>query len=631
MRLWVYGDNPESDISWHNPLSRGEDPSALTMGSPLLASDTSFGAHTKVELLSPVDSPDAAAKAYTKLGTNGFGLLDGEFLLVLADRTSSSVFLVVDKVACNDIYIRRLEHGLLFSSDCASVMDSTTNWDPLAAAFFLGQHGFVPGPCTLSPSVETVARAGYLRISAGNSGLSVERGRYWRPSATWQLSSTNEAADEFFEAISAATAVRTPAKTGLLLSGGVDSSLLLNVAKRAAGPGADSLLTMTGAVTGFRSFEYEIRKAARLAAALNTPHAAITVDPNDDSLPDEWAACTTSMTGTRVQMPLFLRFGLQFRERYGDGFSVVSGQAADTLADNNYTLPSAGYTVRRALFSSWFSSLLPALRRLTPSSRGIIGQASTAVLARVNPRAAGMWNSILDGLSSAQRFYDGRVFGYGEMPGRGPAYYPVFRKTRFDEAADWYSQQFVRPAIADLTPADFYRNMIELNMDMVMLHLDSRPVFQVFRLTGGRALLPFLDARILNLFCSLPYSARAFYRKPKLVISEQFRRRGLTRVPSEKPGDSTGPEKSQEELLLQGSLGAGFRELLTAPTFPDRATGVFDFVDESYFNDQVRRFVRGSRDFHAGFIAKLAALEFWSRRMSNRKIGERQMAAGIAK
>jgi hypothetical protein len=152
-------------------------------------------------------------------------------------------------------------------------------------------------------------------------------------------------------------------------------------------------------------------------------------------------------------------------------------------------------------------------------------------------------------------------------------------------------------------------------MDMGMLHLDTRLVFQAFRLAGGRAQLPFLDARVVNFFCSLPYSARAFYREPKHVIRDQIRRQNL--VYKDKSGDdptSAHPANmvSPDELLLRGSLGAYFRDLLRDCTFPDRVPGIFELIDECYFSAQVRSFRNGDNGTNYKFISKLAALESWS-------------------
>jgi hypothetical protein len=147
-------------------------------------------------------------------------------------------------------------------------------------------------------------------------------------------------------------------------------------------------------------------------------------------------------------------------------------------------------------------------------------------------------------------------------------------------------------------------------------------VFQAFRLAGGKAQLPFLDARVVNFFCSLPYSARAFYRGPKQVIRDQFRRQKLRYEDNSGEGPAIAHSRSAvspDALLLQGSLGDYFRGLLRECTLPDRVPGMFELVDEHYFSDQVRSFRKGDGGFDGKFISKLAALEFWSQTASGQQ------------
>ncbi|MGA8028868.1 MAG: hypothetical protein WB992_17135, partial [Bryobacteraceae bacterium] len=180
----------------------------------------------------------------------------------------------------------------------------------------------------------------------------------------------------------------------------------------------------------------------------------------------------------------------------------------------------------------------------------------------------------------------------------------------------------VTPVLADLTPSTFYRNMIELSMEMVMLHLDTRLLFQVFRLTGGNGELPFLDARIVNFFCSIPYSARSIFRQPKHVIRDQFQRHKLARQLSrgnEKPSVVPKATEGPEVLLLRGSLGAYFRELLGECTLPDRVPGIFELIDERYFTNQIRSFRNEDSSTDYAFITRLAALELWSQVISKRR------------
>jgi Asparagine synthase/Glutamine amidotransferase domain len=612
-RLHLHGKCPGLAISWHDIQERPERPSALVFGSPFIASDSRYGEQTRVERLELAEAPDIVARLYGQHGTGAFALLDGDFSLVLSDPQSKNVFLVVDKFGCNDIFIRETDKYILFASDSASLLDGDMPWDPVVIAFFLAQEGFVPSPFTLSTEVKGIGRARFLRVHKDTNGLQIHCERYWHPDGNWDLPSRETATTKFFDLLKSATSVRTDRRSSILLSGGVDSSLLLNLASPLDG---SKLVALTGAVKGFVDWEIGIAQAARLAAALKVPHASITIDPSDESLTEEWALCTGSWaTGTRVTLPLFLRCGAYLRDRLGEGYSTLSGQMADTLADNNYTIASPGYTLRRSFCSPWFLSIMPWVRYLSPRKNRLVGRALVAIVQALRgERFAGMVDSVLDGMTGVQSFYAGRIFGYGEMPGRSAAYFPALRRAGFDEVVDWYSSNFVKPVASRLRASTFYRDMIELSMDMGMLHLDTRLVFQAFRLAGGKAQLPFLDSRVVNFFCSLPYSARAFYREPKHIIRDQFRRQKL--LYKDKSEDvacaRSGNAVPVDQLVLGGSLGAYFRDLLCACKLPDRVPGMFELIDERYFSDQIRSFRNGNNGCNYRFISRLAALELWS-------------------
>jgi len=162
---------------------------------------------------------------------------------------------------------------------------------------------------------------------------------------------------------------------------------------------------------------------------------------------------------------------------------------------------------------------------------------------------------------------------------------------------------------------------------MNMLHLDSRLLFHVYRQEGGRAQLPFMDARSVTYFGSLPYSARAIYREPKHVIRSLLRINGMRY--RTRPSDAATPRwsKSQEQLLLEGAIGAYYRELLKIVTLPDRVPRMFDFLDEEFFHTQVTNFVSGKARISYGFIAKLGALEVWSRALAQRQTTPARMCA----
>jgi Glutamine amidotransferase domain/Asparagine synthase len=620
LALWVRNADEACGCCWSSTKEHEMRPTVFVWGQPLVANDSAFDAKTRVERIASLDLPNRIACLYQEHGTRAFALLEGNFCLVVCDTASQSIFLAVDKFGCDDIYVRRRDHSFAFASHPSLLANSFPRFDARATAFFLAHEGFVPAPFTLFEGINTVGRAKLLRITVTASRVSVESERYWSPLPAAAEISRFDAVDRFHRVLTSAIEPRCRTRNGILLSGGVDSALLANIIANRKGGG---LLAITGAVRGHADSESEVRSAAELSSTLGIAHESVYLDSRDEALPEEWANCTGSWSGgTRITLPLFYRFATRMRTLLGEGYGAFSGQMADTLADNNYTLPSPGYTMRRMFFSSWFLKIMAIARRAAPRENSQLGLFLTqTVNTCAGPRIGEMAASLLDGLSSNDRFYEGRIFGFGEMPGRSSASFPVLSENGFESIADWYSASFVAPVVSRLTPEKFYADMMELSMDMVMLHLDTRLVLHAFRLGGGNAELPFLDSRMVKLFASLPYSARAFYRRPKYVIDAQFGKHGYARADrvkrngtnrqSQPPGSRNAA--SFEELLLAGSLGAYFRELLGERSALDHVPGACEFIDEGYFERQMRAFRLGLAGVDYKFISRVAALELWSR------------------
>lgn len=613
--LRIEGNHSREIASWNSRDVRDNRASVFVWGHPRIASDTEFGPGTRVETIPRSDIPDRICRLFEARGTEAFALFEGNFSVILADPKSRTIFLVVDKFGCDDIYFYAGEDYLAFASHPAFLYGVRFKFDAPSVAFFLAHEGFVPAPFTLFEGIRTVGRARFLRIHRDKNGTRVDSERYWEPSRSYELRMSSEAIAELNHLIQSAVGIRQARDSGVLLSGGVDSSLLFGIASHHSDR---NLIAMTGSVKGFADGEQEMADAEELADARHVPHESVVVDPGDESLPDEWTLLTQSwMAGSRVTLPVFHRLARRARNVLGEGSSVLSGQMADTLADNNYTFPSLGYAFRRAFYSPWFLTLLPLIGKLAPASDGRMGDALCAQTRRwCGPRISEMVRSVLSGAKDRRAFYDGRIFGYGEMPGRSSAYFPSLTKSGFERVADWYSAQFVAPVVSRLQPSTFYRDMIELSFDMVMLHLDTRLVFHAFRLSQMRAELPFLDARVVNFFVSMPYSARSILRKPKHVIHAQVRNRKLKCANANRK-EMSMQGNSADHLLLDGSLGAHFRDLLAEPEALNQVKGIFDYMDESYAFEQMRQFRDGGSGLNAKFISRLAALESWQRLISN--------------
>lgn|GEM_PF-5702122 len=622
MIVWTTATNSPELCSYGTANEKLGRPTLFVWGHPLVGSDCEFDEQTRVDRVSASCLTNSISRLYQACGVRAFSRLEGEFCLIVADPQLSSIFLVSDKFGCFDISFRRTAMGLDLASDPAVLADFTDKLNPITSAFYLAHEGFVPAPFTLFESVATVGRGSFLRITEIDRRLSVERHRYWEPSRASARLTRRDALSRFKPVLTSAVESRRRQSNAILLSGGMDSTLLANLLANSHG---SSLIAVTGAIRGHGASENEMRCASKLSSALGIRHHPVWIDPADENLPDGWRKCCESWSnGTRITLPLFHRFAIELAGILGDSFSAYSGQMADTLADNNYTLSSPGYTLRRLLFSPLFFAAMRKVRIVVPRNESAFRKIFvSAVRLCAGSRASRILASILDGMRSTDKFYAGRVFGFAEMPGLAPERFPVLSSAGFDCLVDWYDFHFLSPALSRITASNFYQQMLELSLDMCMLHLDTRLVLHAFRLGGGSAELPFLDSRVVNFFMNLPDSARAFYRRPKDVIRRQFTMHRYLRGPISLRSQKTlsfregakSKDISFEEALLKGkgALGSYFRELLRGVSLFDQVKGIGDFLDENYCHTQLQSFLQSKSGIDYKFISRLAALEVWQR------------------
>jgi hypothetical protein len=586
----------------------------LMAGIPMLASDGAFDERTSISRLEPDSAPSVAADLYQRDGVKGLVRLEGDFVVIVLDRIRRCAIFVTDKFGIRDIYIRRTGRGFEFAS-AVHLLGSkmSTRLNALSTAFFLAQEGFFPAPHTVLEEVTSLGRATVLEIKADGSASSH---RYWKPESSWESSSIRDPIVGFTKTLAEAMENGTPnSNFGLLLSGGVDSTLLALLASRLG----KKFVTLTGTIKGYTPGENEIVKARAMSDALRVQHRSVIVDPRENSLPQIWHDAVKNWTvGVRAGVPLWMRFGHELATVLGDGFTVVSGQMADTVADNNYTTDSTGYRLRRVFYSPWFYRALPLLKRLTPNRGSSVGRTITGMVSKLaGARPGELLNSLLTGMQDNRAWLEGRVFGFGEFPGRSTQAFPLLNREGVDQVADWYSESFVAPALERIEVGQFYAATFEMSLAMVMLHLDTRVVYQAFSIMGGQSFLPFLTARMVNYFVSIPYSARPIWKKPKWVITEARRRLELKPPSVAREQRSSERETTQEELLLRGSLGDYFRQLLASPAFPVVAPELMKLLNQRYLDEQLSGFRKGNAHVDAKLIFKLAALETWLRALGS--------------
>lgn len=174
-------------------------------------------------------------KAYHAWGPDFVQRLNGMFAFALWERDSGKVLLGRDRLGIKPLYYTELTGGLRFASSLPALLAAggvDTSVDPAALNLYLSFHAVVPAPHTLIAGVRKLAPGSLMSIEA--DGRRSER-------SFWSLVYPNDPADEarsfeewteiLLDGLRAAVRRRLVADVpvGALLSGGVDSSLIVGL------------------------------------------------------------------------------------------------------------------------------------------------------------------------------------------------------------------------------------------------------------------------------------------------------------------------------------------------------------------------------------------------------------------
>ena len=199
-----------------------------SLRSELIGKGYSFFSHSDTEVI---------IKAYHYWGEDCVKYLDGMFAFCVWDQSNQKLFIARDRMGIKPLYYNLSNKAFTFASNSQALLtqelDKSVN--PLALQQQLSLHGVVPAPNTIINGIQKVKPATVITINT--KGLLKEK-TYWHPSAnrSERSLSDNEYVEKAHELLTAAVTKRMDAADvpiGVLLSGGLDSSLLVALLKEA--------------------------------------------------------------------------------------------------------------------------------------------------------------------------------------------------------------------------------------------------------------------------------------------------------------------------------------------------------------------------------------------------------------
>lgn len=299
-----------------------------------------FRLSTDVEVIAPL---------YLDYGEHFVEHLEGAFAVAIWDPRDASLTLARDRAGERHLYLAECEGTVSFATELAALhagQDQAPEPCPAALHAFL-HHGYCPAPSAPFTGFGKLGPGEVLRADAGG----IRRRRYWRLPLrnTPAPPPTRERFDAVFrEAVFRQSDIDVD--YGILLSGGLDSSLIAAVA-RSVRP------QQRPCAYGIRFAEHsydESDDAAAMAAHLGCPFVAVTVSAHE--VP---AALQTliACSGEPLADPAWIPLAQLARHAARDVPFVLGGEGADELFGGYPTYLGAGV-------ASQFARLPPSLQRL---------------------------------------------------------------------------------------------------------------------------------------------------------------------------------------------------------------------------------------------------------------------------
>jgi asparagine synthase (glutamine-hydrolysing) len=212
---------------------------------------------------------------YKQWGEEVFAHLNGMYGLAIWDERNEKLLLSRDPMGIKPVYYKIEEDDLYFASEIKAIMAATGEMpdvDPASLNLFF-RYRYTPAPFTLYRGVRKLAPGTMLICEKGK--ISIKRWYAYEPVPFSPMKTAGEAKEELLEIYKRAVKrhLISDVPVGLLLSGGVDSGLLLGLMSLYG----NSWPTYTvGYGKSFRNDELE--DAAKTAEVYSSRHTGVVID-----------------------------------------------------------------------------------------------------------------------------------------------------------------------------------------------------------------------------------------------------------------------------------------------------------------------------------------------------------------
>lgn len=266
--LSAHGNQPmENPATGHTIVFNGEIYNFKALRDDLIRKGHTFESSGDTEVL---------LKLYGEYGEKCVSMLRGMFAFAIWDKAKQQLFIARDRLGKKPFFYSQVGNGFIFASEIralAAHSEISKDIDVQAIDLFMST-GCVPAPFSIYSSIRKLPAAHYGIVN--EQGLTLHR--YWKLDFKDKIEcSEDEALESLHNQLMEATRIRLESDVplGALLSGGVDSSLIVALMAEA---GSKSIDTFT---IGFHEKKYdESGHAAKVAKHLGVNHHVEYLDPS---------------------------------------------------------------------------------------------------------------------------------------------------------------------------------------------------------------------------------------------------------------------------------------------------------------------------------------------------------------
>lgn len=238
-----------------------------------------FFSHSDTEVL---------IKAYHRWGDDFVSHLFGMFAFALVERDSGRVLLGRDRLGIKPLYLTEDNHRVRFASTLPALLAGggvDTRIDPVALHHYMSFHSVVPAPHTILRGVRKVPPASLVAIEPdGRRTITT----YWAPDFTRHADRADWSERDWEDAVLSTLRLAVKRRlvadvpVGCLLSGGVDSSLIVGLLAEAGQHGLSTFSIGFESAGGVKGDEFQYSDI--VAQRFETDHHQIRIE-TDRMLP----------------------------------------------------------------------------------------------------------------------------------------------------------------------------------------------------------------------------------------------------------------------------------------------------------------------------------------------------------